>query len=53
MKEYCVLITEILAKTVTVEADSAAQAREIVEREWNNGVHVLGPDNLMEATFTV
>ena len=36
MKEYQVLIKETLAKTVTVEAESASQARQIVERNWKN-----------------
>ena len=53
MKEYSVRITETLAMTVTVEADSAAQAREIAESEWNNETHVLDAENFQGVTFTI
>ena len=53
MKEYNVRITETLEQTVTVQAESAAQAREIVEREWRNSDHVLDSDNYTGVTFTV
>jgi|GEM_PF-2753408 len=36
MKEYQIQIKETLVKTVTVEAENAAQAKEIVERQWKN-----------------
>lgn len=52
MKEYQIQIKETLVKTVTVEAESAAQAREIVERQWKNGDHVLDSDHFQGVTFT-
>lgn len=36
MKEYQVQIKETFAMTVTVETESAARAREIVERQWKS-----------------
>ena len=53
MKEYQVQIRETLAMTVTVEAENAAQAREIVERNWKNGdYHILDADNFKGVTIT-
>ena len=52
MKEYQVLIKETLAKTVTVEAESAAQARQIVERNWKNSEYILDADHFKGVTFT-
>lgn len=37
MKNYVVTITEILERTVTVEAEDAASAEEMVEEQCNNG----------------
>jgi len=53
MKEYNVLIRETLEMTVTVEAGSAAQAREIVERNYRNSDNILDADNFVGVTFTV
>jgi hypothetical protein len=36
-----------------VEADSAVRAREIVERDWQHGIYVLGAENFQDVTFTV
>ena len=51
MKEYQVQIKETLAMTVTVEAESAAQAREIVERNWENSGYVLDADHFQKVQF--
>ena len=53
MKEYQVQIKEILAMTVTVEAENAVQAREIVERNWKNSDNILDADHFKGVTFTV
>lgn len=53
MKEYDVKIRETLEMTVTVEAENAAQAREIVERNWKNSDYVLDADHFKGVTFTV
>ena len=53
MKEYQVQIKETLAMTVTVEAESAAQAREIVERNWNDSEYILDSDHFQGVTFSV
>ena len=53
MREYKVQIKELLAKTVTVEAENAAQAREIVERSWKDGDYILYADDFQNVTFTI
>lgn len=53
MKEYQVRIRETLEKTVTVEAESAAQAKEIVERNWGNEDYILDADHFQGVTFSV
>ena len=53
MKEYQIRITETLAMTVTVEAENAAQAREIVERNYKNSDYILDADHFKGVTFTV
>ncbi|MDF1494560.1 DpnD/PcfM family protein [Caproiciproducens sp. CPB-2] len=53
MKEYEVQIRESLSMTVTVEAESALQARELVERQWKNGEYVLDADHFQGVAFTV
>lgn len=53
MKEYKIRIQETLAKTVTVEAENAAQARDIVERQWKNGDYILDADHFQGVTFTL
>ena len=53
MKGYNVIIKETLTKTVSVEADSATQAREIVENNWKNGdYHILDADNIKAVTIS-
>ena len=53
MREYQVQIKEVLAMTVTVEAESAAQARYIVGKQWKDGEYVLDADNFRDVTFSV
>ncbi len=52
MKPYKVIITEKLEMEVEVEAESAAQAREIAERNWNDSEYVLDADHFKGVTFT-
>lgn len=51
MKEYQVEIKETLAKIVTVEAQSAAQAQDVVERRWKDSEFILDADNFKGVTF--
>ena len=53
MKEYQIRITETLAMTDTVEAENAAQAREIVERNYKNSDYILDADHFKGVAFTV
>lgn len=53
MKEYDVKIKETLEMTVTVEAENAAQARELVEKNYRNCDYVLDVDHFQGVTFTV
>ena len=52
MEEYDVLIKEILAKIVSVDAESADQAREIVENRWYDNEYFLDQNHLEKVTFT-
>ncbi|MGI5848507.1 MAG: DpnD/PcfM family protein [Christensenellales bacterium] len=53
MKEFKVEIKETLVMTVAVEAESAAQAREISERNWKNSEYILDADYFQGVSFTV
>jgi len=53
MKNYDVTITQTLEKIVTVEAENAEQAREIVEQQWYSIDQVLDPDDYVGVTFAV
>lgn len=53
MKEYQVVVTETLERTITVEARNAAEAKEIVEQQWRNSDHVLDSDDYAGVKFTV
>ena len=53
MKEYDVKIRETLEMTVTVEAENAVQARQIVERGYKNSEYVLDADHYNGVVFTV
>jgi hypothetical protein len=52
MKEYPVRIRETLEMTVTVEAENAAQAREIVEKRYHDSDYILDADHFKGVTFT-
>lgn len=52
MMPYEVTITETLQKNVTVEADSQAEAAQIVSDRWKNGEYILDADNFVGAEFT-
>ena len=53
MKEYDVRIRETLEMIVTVEADNAAQAREIAERNYKDSHYILDADHFKGVTFNV
>lgn len=53
MAEYQIKIRETLEKTITVEAASAAQAKEIVERNWKNSEYILDADHFKGVTFAL
>ena len=51
MKEYEVVITETLQKTVTIEAESLADARKKANTAWINSEYVLTVDDFVGVTF--
>ena len=51
MKKYDVRIRETLQTTVTVEAESMSQAKEIVEQNWKNREYALGASHFQRVTF--
>ena len=51
MKEYEVVITETLQKTVTIEAESLADARKKVDLGWIRGEYMLDAENFVGVTF--
>ena len=53
VKEYQVQIKEVLSMAVTVEAESAAKARGIVEQNWKDGCYVLDASHFKRVVFTV
>ena len=52
-KEYKVLITETLQKTVIVEAGSEAEAHTRVSDAWKNAEYILDADNFQGVEFHV
>lgn len=52
MMPYEVTITETLQKNVTVEADSQAEAEQIVSDRWKNGEYILDADSFSGVEFT-
>ena len=52
-KEYKVLITETLQKTVSVEAGSEAEAHTRVSDAWKNAEYILNEDNFQGVEFHV
>lgn len=51
MKAYEVTIHENLKMKVTVEAESAQSAEEIVKNRWKNGDYILDADNFTGVEF--
>ena len=51
MKNYKVTIIETLQMEVEVEADNAADAKSLIENEYNNKKHVLDSSNLKQVSF--
>ena len=51
MKTYSVRIREILEMTVPVEAESMAQAKEIVEQGWKDSEYVLDASHFKRVAF--
>ena len=41
MKEYDIKITEVLEKTVQVQADSREEAEAIASENWNNSLYEM------------
>ena len=52
-KEYKVLITETLQKTVIVEAETEAEAHTRVSDAWKNAEYILDADNFQGVEFHV
>ena len=51
MKEYDVKITEILEKTVTVQASSREEAEEKVNAAWSNSEYILDSEDFVGVNF--
>lgn len=49
--KYDVEITEILRRTVQVEAEDLYDAEEKVQNLWNDGEVILTADDFVEANF--
>jgi len=53
MKEFNVIITETLRKVVTVEAETAEDAEEIVDAAWHNSEYILEAEDFDGVEFTI
>ena len=53
MREYKVQIRELLEMTVSVEAESALQARAIVEKGYKNSEYILDAGHYKGVIFRV
>lgn len=51
MKEFDVTITEKLQAVVTVEAETAEEAVQMVSDQWRAGDHVLDAENFVDVDF--
>lgn len=51
-KEFDVTITEVLKKTVTVEADSLEEAEQMVSDDWHKGEYILDADDFVDVEFS-
>lgn len=52
MNEYDITIRKTLEMTVTVEAESREEARQIVADRWKNSEYILDADNFKDVEFT-
>lgn len=53
MKKYNVEVTEILQKTITVEASSEEEALKIVQAKYNEEEIILDDSNLITSNFNI
>lgn len=53
MKEFNVIITETLRKVVTVEAETAEDAKDMVDAAWHNSEYILEAEDFAGVEFTV
>ncbi len=53
MKEFDVTITEILERTIKVQAETKEEATEEAELQWDEGKHVLDADDFKSSNFRV
>ena len=51
MNEYDITIREALEMTVTVEAESREEARQIVADRWKNSEYILDADSFKDVEF--
>lgn len=51
MNEYDIAIRETLEMTVTVEAASREEARQIAADRWKNGEYILDADSFKDVEF--
>ena len=51
MNEYDITIQETLEMTVTVEAESREEARQIVSDNWKKGEYILDADSFKDVKF--
>ena len=51
MNEYDITIRETLEMTVTVEAESREEARQIVAYRWKNSEYILDADSFKDVEF--
>ena len=52
MKEYKVVIKEILKKTVIVEAENKSDALNKAEEQWKAGEYILDADHFEKVEFS-
>lgn len=53
MKEFDVTITEKLQTVVSVEAETAEEAKQMVSDQWRSGDHVLDAENFVDVDFDI
>lgn len=53
MKQYKVLVTETFQKLVSIEAESAEDARQRAEDAWRNTEYLLDIDDFKDVDFHV